>query len=114
MAIAGVFAPSCVLKASFIGAAPKILEPYPLAAPGGIVKIASPKVSHRIAANLRVPSAPLAGLPQAPETSFRTVASEWVTPHFLRLPETLAVSLQVLGCGHVRACSCISNRPQPF
>ena len=55
--------------------------PYPLAAPGGVVKIASPKVSHRIAANLRAPSASLAGLPQAPETSFRTVASEWVTPH---------------------------------
>ena len=58
--------------------------PYPLAAPGGIVKIASPKVSHRIAANLMAPSSSLAGLPQPPEASFRSVASEWVTPHFLR------------------------------
>ena len=56
-------------------------KPYPLAAPGGIGKIASPKVFHRIAANLRAPSSSLAGLPQAPEASFRTVASEWVTPH---------------------------------
>ena len=71
--------------------------PYPLAAPGGIVKIASPKVSHRIAANLMAPSSSLARLPQPPEASFRSIASEWVTPHFLRLPETLGESLQVFG-----------------
>ena len=59
--------------------------PYPLAAPGVIVIIASPKVSHRIAANLRAPSFSLAGLPQAPEASFRPVASEWVTPHSYRV-----------------------------
>ena len=62
------------------------------------------KVSHRIAANLLAPSSSLAGLPQAPEASFRSVASEWVTPHFLRLPETLGESLQVFG---VAAFACV-------
>ena len=71
--------------------------PYPLAAPGGIEKIASPEVSHRIAANLMAHSSSLARLLQPPEASFRSIASEWVTPHFLRLPETLGESLQVFG-----------------
>ena len=56
------------------------------------MKIASPKVSHRIAANLKAPSSSLAGLPQAPGAAFRTVASEWVTPHSYRvfgLPKSL-------------------------
>ena len=60
------------------------------------MKIASPKVSHRIAANLRAPSALLAGLPQAPETSLRPVASEWVTPYSYRdfsLPKSLLKAL---------------------
>ena len=43
------------------------------------------------------PSPSLARLPQPPEASFRSLASEWVTPHFLRLPETLGESLQVFG-----------------
>ena len=63
---------------------------------GGIVKIASPKVSHRIAANLKARSSSLAGLPQAPEASFRPVASEWVTPHSYRafgLPKSLLKAL---------------------
>ena len=70
--------------------------PFPLAAPGGIVIIASPKVSHRIAANLMAPSSSLAGLPQAPEASFRSVASECVTPHSYRdfgLPKSLLKAL---------------------
>ena len=60
------------------------------------MKIASPKVSHRIAANLRAPSSSLAGLPQAPEAYFRTVASEWVTPHSYQvfgLPKSLLKAL---------------------
>ena len=74
-----------------------VCPPYPLAAPGGVGIIASPKVSHCIAANLMAPSPSLARLPQPPEASFRSLASEWVTPHFLRLPETLAESFRFFG-----------------
>ena len=93
------------------------LLPYPLAARGVVAKLASPQASQAMAAILLGPSSSPTAPPQAPEASFRPVASEWVTPHSYRvfglsesLPKALALPLR----RRVRACSCISKHPQPF